>query len=93
MDAVGILWCILLGGPVAVLAICIACRWHVVLLWMGLACFLLMQLMGVSRHSYPGDSFASRLITFVGVLLMLTSVVLLAGGAVRWGLARPHIPG
>lgn len=87
------MWYILLSGPVAALVTCILCRRHVLLLWLGLACFVLMQVLGLARLLYPTESFATNLLTFVGIFFMLSSVVLLIGGAVRWGIARSRPTG
>jgi threonine/homoserine efflux transporter RhtA len=83
-----VMWCILLSGPGAALVASILCRRYAVLLWLGLACCALMHMLRLCRDLYPEDSFGYNLTTFAGVFFMLSGLVLLAGGAVRWGMTR-----
>jgi len=84
-----VLLCFVVGPPAIALAASIVCRRHRVLLWVGGllaiplgALVLLLELSGVIEGTYV---VALRWVTLPP---LAAGLILLAGGLVRWGLAR-----
>jgi len=88
-----------LGGPGIALVICVACRGHRVLLWLGagllvltIGAAVLMMLRSSPQHP-TAETIQLHVLLFMGVTvlalpLLVAGLILLIGGLVRWGLAR-----
>jgi hypothetical protein len=87
------------GVPAVALAICVACRWHRVLLWLGGGLLVLtiggiVLAMLLPRSEHPtAETMQLHVLLILGVTvltlpLLAAGLILLIGGLVRWGLAR-----
>jgi hypothetical protein len=83
--------------PAAIaLVVCLACRRHAVLLWLGgllvvgTGLLIIHTYVGLHRVQQPtGDHYyVAGLVVYLSASITAAGVVLVVGGLVRWGQAR-----